>query len=301
VASSASRDRAHPGQADDLSWRREGFRRIDRRAGLYARYRDGSFDVLRDEPDRHRASRATSGVLVALVGPDGCGKTTTSKLVEKRVRASSILSVRRAYLGPWGEFELPTTGLLYRWGLVPAVIPWSALLRRRVRAALRGRSEAEAPASPEHSLAGIALKALKAQVRGGIYYPLLFAELYYRYLKSVRPALQAGHIVIAERYVFDLRYIHDAVEIENYPLMRKWVCTLFPQPDLTFLLDNEPERIHQRKPQLSVEDITWQRESYRRVLADRPHRVVRTDLGPEGVAGLIIDGILEVLERKNGR
>jgi len=237
--------------------------------------------------------RSGSGVLVALLGPDGCGKSTTTRLLLERFQREGI-EAHSAYLGPWGQVRLATTRWVYEHGLVPEVIPWGRWLRQRtVRTLVPWRWREERPA-PEHSFPKILVKAIKAQIRGLVYYPLLFRELHYRYRKDVRPHLRRGAVVIAERYAFDLRYIHDTVEIETYPLLRRWVVDLFPRPDLTILLDNEPARIHARKPQLSIEALTWQRESYRRVLEGRPHVVLRTDDGPEEVAATIVARVKEL-------
>ncbi len=245
-----------------------------------------------------RGSR-TPGVLIALIGPDGCGKSTTTRVLLEKLSEGGKLQGETAYLGPWGQVELGTTRWLYRKGLVPEIIPWMSFLSARIGSWFGRKSREELPGS-EHSFLHIVLKATKAQIRGLIYYPLLYRELRYRYKKTVAPALARGAVVIAERYVFDLRYIHDTVSIENYPLLRKWVCDFFPAPDLTFLLDNEPEKIHARKPQLSVEAIRWQRESYQRVLTELPHEVLRTDLGPGKVADEILSRVYGILKQKQG-
>lgn len=238
--------------------------------------------------------RRRKGVLLALVGPDGCGKTTTTGLLLEKLREAGI-DGSTAYLGPWGKILLPSTRLLYRLGLVPEVIPWMSFLSHRIRGSGSGENENPEVPGAEHSLAKIVWKAFKAQVRGGIYYPFLYLELMARYWKFVRPGLRRGGVVIAERYAFDLRYIHDTVEVENYPKLRKWVCDCFPSPDLTILLDNDPEKIHARKPQLSIEALRWQRESYRRVLNEVPHLILRTDEDASEISAQILERVQELL------
>lgn len=224
---------------------------------------------------RHSFSRRPRrGAVIALVGPDGCGKSSTGRATEAILRAVPGLSTRIAYLGPWGQIRLPSTRLCYRLGLVPEAIPWT----RRLRARLAGKPETE------DSLLRCAVKAGKAQVRGLVYYAAISLELHWRYFRDVRPTRRRGGVVLAERYVYDLAFVHDSVAIEAYPVLRKLVCRLFPRPDLTILLDNDPEEIHRRKPQLAVAEIAHQRAAYRRVLAPLPHRIVRTEKGLAAVA-----------------
>jgi len=229
--------------------------------------------------------RPRRGVVIALVGPDGCGKSSTARATEAILARVPGLGVRIAYLGPWGQIRLATTRLCYRLGLVPETIPWA----RRFRARLRGKPETE------DSLLRCAWKAAKAQARGLAYYAAIWLELRWRYFRDVRPTLRRGGVVLAERYVYDLAFVHDSVSIEAYPVLRRLVCRLFPRPDLSILLDNEPDEIHRRKPQLAVAEIAHQRRAYREALSRDalPHRILRTEAGLAAVAAEVAIAALE--------
>jgi len=233
---------------------------------------------------RHAFSgRPRRGALVALLGPDGCGKSSTGRAAAAILGAVPGVRVRVAYLGPWGQIRLPTTRLCYKLGLVPEAIPWG----RRLRARLLGRPETG------DSLARCAWKAAKAEARGLVYYAAVWIELIFRYVRDVRPGLRRGGVVLAERYVYDLAFVHDSRAIEGYRVLRRLVCRLFPRPDLSILLDNEPEEIHRRKPQLEVEEIAHQRRAYREALAGLRHRVLKTERGLDAVAAEVAAAALD--------
>ncbi len=71
-----------------------------------------------------------------------------------------------------------------------------------------------------------------------------FGEFYYRYLSHIRPKLRQNHLVITDRYFYDL--------FGQYPYARnsyimKLLLPLFPRPDATFHLDIDFEALARRK------------------------------------------------------
>jgi thymidylate kinase len=121
-------------------------------------------------------------------------------------------------------------------------------------------------------------------VRGLVYYAAVCWDLWQRYLRDARPRLRRGEIVLADRYVYDLRHLHHGRPIAVFPLVRRLICALFPRPDLLFFLCNAPEEIVARKPQLTVADARAQQETYRRALAGRGAVEVTTSRPPEEIA-----------------
>ena len=69
-------------------------------------------------------------------------------------------------------------------------------------------------------------------------------------------ALFSGRATLMDRYVFDRL---TRLEIDARNPMQRWagrlVCRFMRQPRITILLSDDPERIHARKDQLSVETI----------------------------------------------
>jgi thymidylate kinase len=199
---------------------------------------------------------------VALVGPDGCGKSTIVKTLIERAGAIPTLKVDTTYLGPWGQMKLSLVPALRRAGITPTVQP------RGVRAWL-----------------GSILK-------GYPFYVAIYIELVFRYLTSVFFRVRRGHWVLADRYITDLRYLYKERPIRNYSAIRRLLCMLFPKPDLLIVLDNQPEVIVSRKNQLAAEQIEVLRHFV--LKAARPYRfeVVTTDRTPAEIADHVLNRML---------
>ena len=75
---------------------------------------------------------------------------------------------------------------------------------------------------------------------------------------AVRKALRSG----ADLVIFD-RYIYD--ELANLPLIRAYVrlvMILSPRPDISYLLDADPENARARKPEYPLEFLHTNRQAY---------------------------------------
>jgi thymidylate kinase len=110
--------------------------------------------------------------------------------------------------------------------------------------------------------------------------------------------LQQGGIVLADRYGFDVAQ-RDASSLAHHPSLARLLPRIFPRPDLTYLLWEEPEVLHRRKAERSVEDSAALLERLRRTLAEVPTlRQIRTDEPPARIANRIATEICEVLEAR---
>jgi thymidylate kinase len=213
-----------------------------------------------------------TGGLIALVGPDGAGKSTVVAALHERVKALPGVTLQRTYLGPWGQMQTP-------------LVPW--LRRLGIRPAL----DEDVPRGG--GLGGF-VRRIRASVEGVCFYLVTLCELYYRYMRQVFWQTRRGSWVVADRYVTDLRYLYKSDPITRYARTRALVCRLFPQPDLFVMLHNRPEVIVARKDQLSVEEVRRFTELYRLAIEDAPHVVISTDRPPHAIADEILSHVLQL-------
>jgi thymidylate kinase len=178
---------------------------------------------------RGQAMLRPPGRLVVVLGPDGAGKTTTTELVARRL-ARQRLPVITLYLGAQRPL-LPTRRLsrrLRQWLAAPgAATPIRDVDRRR-------------------------------RLRGLVH---VLADQWLRYLVYVRPRLVRGHVVVLDRYFYDLRtYPHPVVR-------RRWMeamlMRLVPRPALVFCLTGDAAVIARRKGELTVAETARQLDCYR--------------------------------------
>jgi thymidylate kinase len=209
------------------------------------------------------------GVHVAFIGVDGCGKSTTTKLATEGLTALK-LRPDLVYMGPWGQVR-------------------SRVLRRALR--LGCAPPKEEAASLRQRIAG--------RIKGTAYYFAVYIELWQRFLVDVRPALARGHVVLSDRYVYDLRYLYKRRRVDGFPWLRGAVCALFPQPDLIVFLHNDPQTIASRKDQLSPAEIDEFQQLYRQALAPYPVLAIKTDVGADDVAARIVRRATEIYFERN--
>ncbi len=197
---------------------------------------------------------------IALIGPDGAGKTTICRMLEK----SSLLPFKYVYMGinfSASNVALPTTRLLHWWrsrhshGATVAAAPPSALAARPHQ---RRRSSALRSTLRLFHLLG------EEWFRGAV-------SWYYE---------RRGYVVLYDRhFVFDFAAPDDesAQEPAAKRLHRWLLARFFPRPDLVILLDAPAELLFARKGEFTPEVL----DRRRRVLlseAQRCRNFVRVDV-----------------------
>lgn len=118
------------------------------------------------------------------------------------------------------------------------------------------------------------------------------AEYLYRYLRTVAPALARREVVIADRWVYDLRE-------SPWPgsAAARFAEFLVPAPDLLVLPDAPAEVIHHRKPERPLREQAAQQQRYRDLLAEHPARVAELVVDTSGAAGSELGALVAAVVR----
>ncbi len=222
----------------------------------------------------------TTGCLVVLVGTDGSGKSTVAREIDSRLTASG-LRTSTAYLG-MARGNLPGVGLARRLlGVAPAgdSAPTTTPVPRS--------SAAPAPQSRDHAMIRRA---------AAWYYAI---EYGYRWWRDIRPGLRHGGVVIADRYVYDLR--ESPWPGSTASRVAEW---LMPHPDVLVLPDAPDRIIHARKPERPAAEQEAQQDRFRALVAADPARTASLVVDTSGLSvgspdpvAPVVAAVLETLHR----
>lgn len=203
------------------------------------------------QKERTIRDRPLGALTVALIGPDGAGKTTVSRALPDLLG----MPVHYVYMGVNLEAStvmLPTTRLALE------------LKRRRgartdmVARSARGSSEGRKKSGP--------LKSAKSALRTVNW----IAEEWYRQLIA-RRYLRQGGVVVFDRHFLPDYYVHDVTGTDkNRPFSSRlhgYFLKRYPRPDLAILLDAPAEVLFARKPESSIEFLEERRKEYRHLHA----------------------------------
>ncbi|MCK5616309.1 hypothetical protein KAR91_81355 [Candidatus Pacearchaeota archaeon] len=167
--------------------------------------------------------KSRKGKFIILLGPDGCGKSTI---------ASQLISKLEKYNYKIFHFH-------WRPNLIPQ-------LRKQNIA----RTGGAPPPAPDDFAYGYFISLLR--------YMYYYMDFLLGYWFTIRPKKAKGYFIIGERWYFDV-LIHPARYGFKLPMwLLKIGKLLLPYPDYTFLLSADPQAIHNRKPELTVEQIDSQ-------------------------------------------
>lgn len=186
---------------------------------------------------------------VALIGPDGAGKTTIARMIEK----SFPLPIEYLYMGVAVESSnvaLPTTRLVEHWK------------RRRRKKSGMAPSKHAPPSSASRNGAAKRSGKLRAVLR------LLnrLTEEWYRQFLSWRFRRQ-GKIVLYDRhYKFDFELDKSTSAGEQLRFtdwLHRWcLASLYPRPDLVIYLDAPAEVLFARKGEYTLAWLESRRQAF---------------------------------------
>jgi thymidylate kinase len=186
--------------------------------------------------------RRLRGLVVALVGPDGAGKTTLANALS----AEPGLRARRIYMG---------TNLRAK----DVLLPGSEWVAQRRTASRRRRG-------------GVA-----SLVKSVVFAHSLLDQ-WYRHTVAHVHCLRGG-VVIFDRYTFP-RSVEEKRE-SRFGEIRRWLLRLgAPEPDLVIILDAPPEALYARKGEHTPERLDRMRQACARLRA-RLDQAVLLDAGQD--------------------
>ena len=212
------------------------------------------------------------GVHFAIMGVDGAGKSSLIEVLKHNLNTIKGIQYTTVYMGPWGHSKSPW----HKW-----------ILKNKITL----------PKSLNKDTAGIkkVLGKFKAFLKGTIYYLSIYTELWYRYLKFIRPELKKGRIILSDRYIYDLRYIYKKRKVVGFKFIRFFICQFFPKPDKIIFLYNDPEVIIKRKPQLNKEQIREYQEYYFKALNRYKTIAINTNDEPPVIAKYVLEELFKSL------
>ena len=188
---------------------------------------------------------------VALIGPDGAGKTTVARALVARLPLPTVY----LYMGVSADSSnrlLPTTRLV-----------------RRLR---RGDGRPRGPKS------GGGRSGPLGQVRAALRLANRLAEEGYRQLLTAWHR-RRGRVVLFDRHFFADYYATDvtgAARSWSRRLHGRFLERVYPRPDLVVYLEAPPELLFARKGEGTLESLAAQCRSYERLESVVPH-FVRVD------------------------
>jgi thymidylate kinase len=190
------------------------------------------------------------GFTVALIGPDGAGKTTLAQRLERELP----MPARYLYMGVNAEASnsvLPSTRMI------------RALKRRRgAPADAGGPPDPASVAEPKPN--GAAQRARRA-ARTTLRLANQLAEESYRHLLAWQ-SVRRGTVVVFDRHFFADYYAYDIANDAPRPLSRRvhgWALQrVYPRPELVVYLDAPAEVLLARKGEGTLEALERRRGDY---------------------------------------
>jgi thymidylate kinase len=225
---------------------------------------------------------------VALIGPDGAGKTTVARALPRALP----MPVRYLYMGVSADSSnvmLPTTRLA-----------------RRVKRALGTPPDTAGP--PSHDRPSAADRPLAARLASGVRAGLRLvnrtAEEWYRQALAWRWQ-RRGAVVVFDRHFYVDYHAYDVSDAHDRSMTQRLhglvLDRLYPRPDLVVYLDAPGEVLLARKGEGSVEALEARRAEYRAIAPHVP-RFAEVD-ATRPIDAVVADVAAHILEvaRSNGR
>jgi len=199
--------------------------------------------------------------LIVFVSPDGGGKTTTINEFVKIIPKEYVVNNRHI------RFHiLPRLGHLIQWIKSP-------LSYKRVFS--KTESKISEPISRHIYGKNVPLWKIIIVLLYDVF------DYLFGYFLLFRP--KSNQIYLFDRYIYDYYTERDWC---NTPLIiMKTIMWIIPKPSLIVVLDNEPEVIYSRKPELDIKDIKYTQDKIDELLVNCNNvLIVSTDEAPPAIA-----------------
>jgi thymidylate kinase len=191
---------------------------------------------------------------IALVGPDGAGKSTIGRTLEQ----ISPIPVKYVYMGvnlESSNLVLPTTRLL--------------LEIKRVRGGRPDIAAGPHDGSKAQPRPKGLIKKMAAGLKNGLRVANLMAEEWFRQMVVWSYLLRGYHVLLDRHFFFDY-YAHDIANDDPMrPLSSRihgfMLRNLYPKPDFVIFLDAPTEVLFARKPEGSLAALEERRQEYIRL------------------------------------
>ena len=194
-------------------------------------------------------------LLFTLCGADGVGKTTVTGLLDEVMADLPIPYTRFHHITGWKQ-------------------------KRRGRAAagdgMPAALAAESPVSPPHRLLRFVYRRVLNDRWRALWVNLSGYHLYCRRLHArIHLELRQGRLLLLDRYIYD-QLTRLLVRGAPWRLLHRTYGRLLMPPRLAIVLVDDPERVHQRKQELSVDEIARYQDTLLAYVRRHriPHRVV---------------------------
>jgi len=241
---------------------------------LWRRQRAGGvLQMTRFLYERLRNHLRPAGLFVSISGPDGSGKTTVIELVLPHLR------------------QLYGSDNVAYYHFRPTVLPRIAEVARAAKALDQVDEDYARPHRAEPS--GIIGSA------GRLSYYLL--DYILGYFRRVYPELVDRKVILFDRYYQDMIADPGRSRIRMPTSILRLAARLLPLPRFSFFIRVDPEEVHRRKQELSLDEISELNARYDD-LATRGFLIpIDNDVAPEVAAAKIVDFIIEHGDRSARR
>ncbi len=178
--------------------------------------------------------RNPTGLMLAILGPDGSGKSTLIDSLESMA---------------WPLF-------------------WWKAARFHFRPDLLGTTADRQPVLQPH------LEPPRNSISSVLKLGYYMADFCAGYLKTIRPGLIRSRLMIFDRYYHDILVDQRRYRYSGPMWLARLVASLIPQPDLFLILDASDKTIEKRKRELPPAELRRQRIGYRQLAATLPNAIL---------------------------